>query len=974
MASSSSNQRSLAAKEKQPSARATLTSSSSSSSSSWNHSTSMQSKSVNGPPLQTSNRPKVPAKRSVTPNPRDHFNVDNDLIVRAKSPKRSYSNHSSKPHDQEPGRVRVSVRLRPRHVEDADYADCVELQPEMKKLKLRKNNWSSESFKFDEVFSETASQKRVYQVVAKPVVETVLSGFNGTVMAYGQTGTGKTYTVGNLGKNDASERGIMVRALEDIMANISTNDAVEVTYLQLYMESIHDLLSPNKVNIPIVEDSKTGEVSFPGAELVKVRDLDHFMELLQKAELNRHAANTKMNTNSSRSHAILMIYVRKPAIGVADVHFSSHELSKSVAGPGFAGVYTVRKSKLLIVDLAGSERIDKSGSEGQLLEEAKFINLSLTSLGKCINALAENSLHIPTRESKLTRILRDSFGGSARTSLIITIGPSERYHTETTSTIMFGQRAMKIVNMVKLKEEFDYESLSKKLEIQVDNLTREIDRQQKLRDNYINQMEKKLKECQLSFAEAEKSLVSRSEILEKENSCLEKEIKSILSELSDQKNFNKLLSDEVSRLEFSLEQCKLHQLESTRYQNKLLDTTQPYELRITELEKQLEDECAHRQRAKQDAESLKMLLSDQNSVQRKGEDDISKVREQLEENDQKKQTEINELQTKLAAILQSSEMTKNELESLRENYNTLSLEKEKVFGELDAVKQRLSIEAKHRAMLENELRMLKVLPESMADVEDKKLHMQQRLSRGSSSFRTTMGLHRSISGQRVTIAEFCEEVGLEKIVSLLSSEDVELQMQAAKVVANLAAEDADQEKIVNEGGLDSLLMLLQSSESIPILRAASGAIANLAMNETNQGLIMSKGGAEVLKITATRTDDLPTLRMIAGAFANLCGNVKLHRVLQREGCIKALLGMAESGNTEIIAQVARGFANFVKSETRQVNQGHGKGPSLLIKADALIWLINNTNISSDSTRRHIELALCHLAQNGYVNDVNIRQS
>jgi hypothetical protein len=147
-----------------------------------------------------------------------------------------------------------------------------------------------------------------------------------------------------------------------------------------------------------------------------------------------------------------------------------------------------------------------------MIEEAKFINLSLTSLGKCINALAEGSSHIPTRDSKLTRLLRDSFGGSARTSLIITIGPSARYHAETTSTIMFGQRAMKIVNMVKLKEEFDYESLCRKLETQVDHLTAEVERQNKLRNSEKHELEKRLRECENSFAEAEKNAVTRSKV------------------------------------------------------------------------------------------------------------------------------------------------------------------------------------------------------------------------------------------------------------------------------------------------------------------------------------------------------------------------------------------------------------------------------------------------------------------------------
>ncbi|GAB4836413.1 hypothetical protein Ancab_001325 [Ancistrocladus abbreviatus] len=147
--------------------------------SSQNSSTTPLSKSVNGA-VEKPNRPKAAAKRSVTPNSRAHIasSNDNDPILRApfKRPVTPISRTNSLlSNDPEPGRVRVAVRLRPRNAEDlasdADYADCVELQPEMKKLKLFKNNWTSESYKFDEVFTESASQKRVYQVVAKPVVE-----------------------------------------------------------------------------------------------------------------------------------------------------------------------------------------------------------------------------------------------------------------------------------------------------------------------------------------------------------------------------------------------------------------------------------------------------------------------------------------------------------------------------------------------------------------------------------------------------------------------------------------------------------------------------------------------------------------------------------------------------------------------------------------------------------------------------------
>ncbi|KAK7824318.1 kinesin-like protein kin-ua [Quercus suber] len=159
-----------------------------------------------------------------------------------------------------PGRVRVAVRLRPRNAEelvaDTDFADCVELQPEvLLMLKLRKNNWDSDTYEFDKVLTEFASQKRVYEVVAKPVVEIVLDGYNGTVMAYGQTRTGKTFTLGRIGEEDTSDRGIMVRSMEDIFADISPEtDSISVSYLQLYMETLQDLLDPANDSIPIVED------------------------------------------------------------------------------------------------------------------------------------------------------------------------------------------------------------------------------------------------------------------------------------------------------------------------------------------------------------------------------------------------------------------------------------------------------------------------------------------------------------------------------------------------------------------------------------------------------------------------------------------------------------------------------------------------------------------------------------------------
>jgi kinesin family protein 5 len=258
-----------------------------------------------------------------------------------------------------------------------------------------------------------SSDQWLYQCSVFCILQSVLEGYNGTVMAYGQTGTGKTFTLGRLGEEDTAARGIMVRAMEDILADITPEtDTVSVSYLQLYMEMIQDLLDPVNDNIAIVEDPRTGDVSLPGATVVEVRDQKSFVDLLRIGEAHRVAANTKLNTESSRSHALLMVNVRRAVKGKHEMDVSiSGENGHSSSMVGSLRPPIVRKSKLVVVDLAGSERIDKSGSEGHTLEEAKSINLSLSALGKCINALAENSPHVPVRDSKLTRLLKDSFGG-----------------------------------------------------------------------------------------------------------------------------------------------------------------------------------------------------------------------------------------------------------------------------------------------------------------------------------------------------------------------------------------------------------------------------------------------------------------------------------------------------------------------------------------------------------------------------------
>ncbi|PSS09744.1 Kinesin-like protein [Actinidia chinensis var. chinensis] len=796
------------------------------------------------------------------------------------------------------GRVRVAVRLRPRNSEeleaDSDFADCVELQPELKRLKLQKNNWDSDTYEFDEVLTEFASQKRVYEVVAKPVVESVLDGYNGTVMAYGQTGTGKTYTLGRLGEEDAADRGIMVRAMEDILAEISPDtDSVCVSYSQLYMETIQDLLDPANDNISIMEDPKTGDVSLPGATVVEIRDQQSFVGLLKLGEAHRFAANTKLNTESSRSHAILMVHVKRSVKGKDSAPSSENgsmsSMLKTLKPP------IVRKGKLVVVDLAGSERIDKSGSEGHTLEEAKSINLSLSALGKCINSLAENSVHIPVRDSKLTRLLRDSFGGTARTSLVVTIGPSPRHRGETTSTIMFGQRAMKVENMLKIKEEFDYKSLSRRLDIQLEKLIAEHERRQKA---FQDEIERITIEAQKHISVAERNY---ADALEKEKLNHQKEYVESLKKLEEQ---------------WSKEQQKHGITKIELKDNGLIKTSR---------------EEIHAVSSVEEIAEVERLLQEESLLRRSTEEEANNLRHQL-------------------MLWKRSEASRN--------------------SEISKLQKLVEDEAHHKQKLEEEIA---VLQSQLLQLSFEADETRRRIDGGGAG-EVPNGLDSLISqvrhqqlrdsgdGEKASMAKLFEQVGLHKILSLLEAEDVDIRVHAVKVVANLAAEETNQEKIVEAGGLTSLLMLLRSSKDETIHRVAAGAIANLAMSETNQELIMAQGGIQLLSMTAAYAEDSQTLRMVAGAIANLCGNDKLQMRLRAEGGIKALLGMVRCRHPDVLAQVARGIANFAKCESRASTQGTKIGKSLLIEDGALPWIVQNANNNASPIGRHIELALCHLAK------------
>jgi kinesin family protein 3/17 len=297
---------------------------------------------------------------------------------------------------------------------------------------------NEKTFTFDSVFDWNCQQLDVYNKTARPIIESVLEGYNGTIFAYGQTGTGKTYSMVGI-RNKPDEYGILPNTFAHIFAHIAECQAgraflVRASYLELYNEEVRDLLTGSKEKLDIKERPDTG-VYVKGLSTVVVQSVDEMLKLMDIGNSNRAVGATAMNAGSSRSHSIFSITVE-------------------VSEKGDDGEEHIRAGKLHLVDLAGSERQSKTGATGERLKEATKINLSLSALGNVISALVDGkSSHIPYRDSKLTRLLQDSLGGNAKTMMVATLSPASYNYDETLSTLRYANRAKNIKNKPKINED-----------------------------------------------------------------------------------------------------------------------------------------------------------------------------------------------------------------------------------------------------------------------------------------------------------------------------------------------------------------------------------------------------------------------------------------------------------------------------------------------------------------------------------------
>ena len=298
-------------------------------------------------------------------------------------------------------------------------------------------------FKYDKVFKSDSNQNEIYENVGKRIVDDVMEGYNGTIFAYGQSGSGKTYTMYGPDIFDDIYKGIIPRIVEDIFNYVEKADdnidfQFKLSVLEIYKEVMYDLLTQQDGDLKIQENPETG-VIIDGLSGVYLSSLNEFFEYVELSQINRKTAETKLNHNSSRSHCILILEVTQS--------FKKEKL--------------IKKGILNLVDLAGSEKISKTGAVGLTLEEAKKINLSLSTLGNVIHALTHKSDHIPYRDSKLTRLLKESLGGNYKTSLIVTCSPHSYNLDEVVSSLLFAKRVKTIKNVVKVNIKYSYEELQK---------------------------------------------------------------------------------------------------------------------------------------------------------------------------------------------------------------------------------------------------------------------------------------------------------------------------------------------------------------------------------------------------------------------------------------------------------------------------------------------------------------------------------
>ena len=350
-------------------------------------------------------------------------------------------------------------------------------------------------FFFDQIFDEENNNKDVFDKSIKPMIDNLIEGYNSTILAYGITGTGKTHTIFGDYNDENTEKGIVINAINYLFNQINflkekneneKNYIVKVSYLEIYNETVIDLLNKKNYSLMIVEDINKG-IYVPDLKEFIINSSLELENLINEGNKKRTMAPTNQNQFSSRSHAILQINL------IQTEKIKKNNINKE----------EIKFSKFLLVDLAGSERggIEK----GKRREEGSNINKSLLSLGNCINILSDPSKvgnFVPYRDSKLTRLLKDSLGGNIVTLMMACVSPSQKFYDESINTLNYASKAKKIKKKIFKNVKFNYESNNDNFneynEI-IENLKEEILNLKEIIKNQENKLKEKEKQNKSNF-------------------------------------------------------------------------------------------------------------------------------------------------------------------------------------------------------------------------------------------------------------------------------------------------------------------------------------------------------------------------------------------------------------------------------------------------------------------------------------------
>eukprot|EP01063_Lacrimia_lanifica_P023965 TRINITY_DN3188_c0_g1_i12.p1 TRINITY_DN3188_c0_g1~~TRINITY_DN3188_c0_g1_i12.p1 ORF type:complete len:1988 (+),score=986.46 TRINITY_DN3188_c0_g1_i12:162-6125(+) len=356
--------------------------------------------------------------------------------------------------DEIPQRCLVYARLRPTKALDGIGKDGVYqlVHCNKKKIILGTPEEPIKTFNFDGSFTPANTQEEIFNEVAVASLDHVLKGFTSAIMCYGQTGTGKSYTMSH---KSPGQEAIIPRSANYLFAKIKDMPTKEfhlsAHFVQIYRDTLSDLMvdPKEKQKVDIRFQDKTG-VEIVNCTEVPVTSTEQFMAMYEEGDARRVVRPTKMNPDSSRGHTALVLYVKSKSVDPNDMSMPAN-------------------GKITFIDLAGYERFEKTGLKDPVhIDEAKKINASLLALGYVVTALSNGDKHVPWRNSKLTRLLQDSIGGKSRSTIVITCGPASTNLHESQNSFDFGNRAMAVKVAAKLDVAVDYQKLSVKLQQQLD--------------------------------------------------------------------------------------------------------------------------------------------------------------------------------------------------------------------------------------------------------------------------------------------------------------------------------------------------------------------------------------------------------------------------------------------------------------------------------------------------------------------------